>query len=105
MQSIVLKGLVIRPSLTFVRQKGHLAVKVQEHLSGKFAIHEHISPYKDCHSGSINKFCTLAHTNTDFKGKIKEAMYIRTLTQIKQLNKSLWFFIPAKYSKKHVMFT
>ena len=48
----------------------HLAVRVQEHLSGKSgkcAIHEHISSCKDCHSCSISNFYTSAHANTDFE--------------------------------------
>ena len=66
---------MIRPSLTLVSQKRHLAVRVQEHLSGKSgksAIHEHISSCKGCHSCSISNFYTLAQANTDFETKIKD---------------------------------
>ena len=75
MLSIVLKGLVIRPSLTMVRKK-KMAVRVEEHLSGKsgkFAIHEHVSSCKDCHSCYINNIYTLAQANTDFEAKVKRS--------------------------------
>ena len=58
------------------KTKRHLAVKVQKHLSGKSAIHEHISSCKDCHSYSISDFYTIYQANTDFEAKIKEALYI-----------------------------
>ena len=44
----------------------HLALWVQEHLSGKSAIHEHISSCKDCHSYSINNVYTISQADTDF---------------------------------------
>ena len=51
------------------KAKRHLAVKVEEHLSGKSrksAIHEHISSCKDCNSCSISNFYTISQANTDF---------------------------------------
>ena len=59
------------------KTKRHLALWVQEHLSGKSAIHEHVSSCKDCHSYSINNFYTLSQANIDFVKKIKEAIYIK----------------------------
>ena len=49
--------------------KIHMAMRVQEHLSGKSAIHEHISSCKDSHSCSISNFYTLVQANTDFEAK------------------------------------
>ena len=40
--------------------KRRLAVRVQENLSGKSAMHEYISSCTDCHSYSINNFYVLA---------------------------------------------
>ena len=64
------------------KTKRHLAVRVQEHLSGKSAIHDHISSCKDCHSYSISNCCTISQDNTDFEAKIKEASYIKNIHQI-----------------------
>ena len=66
------------------RTKTHLAMRVQEHLSGKSgksSIHEHISSCKDRHSSSISNFYTLAKANTDFEAKIKEALYMKNIHQ------------------------
>ena len=61
------------------KTKRHLAVKVQEHLSGKSgisAIHVHIGSCKGCHSYSISIFYTISQANTVFEAEIKEALYI-----------------------------
>ena len=66
----VLNGLVMRPSLTSVRQS-HLTLRVQEHLSGKPAAHEHISSCKDCHTCSANTILSSfkqTHISTVKKG-------------------------------------
>ena len=56
-------------------------MRVQEHLSGKSAIHEHISSCKDCHSYSISNFHIISQDDTDFEGKIKQALYIKNTHQ------------------------
>ena len=64
------------------KTEGHLAMRVQEHLSGragKSSIHEHISSCKVCHSCSISNFHTLALANTDFEAKITEALYVKNI--------------------------
>ena len=45
-----LKGSCDKTQFYIGKTKRHLTVRVQEHLSGKSAIHEHISSSKDCHS-------------------------------------------------------
>ena len=55
------------------KSKRHLSVRVQEHLSGKSAIHEHISSCKDCHSCYISNIYIISQANTDFEAEIKEA--------------------------------
>ena len=62
------------------KTKRHLAVRVQEHLSGKSgksANNENISSCKDCHSCYISNFYTFAQANTDIEAKIKESLYIQ----------------------------
>ena len=74
-----LKGSCDKIQSYIGRAKGYVAVKVQEHLSGKSgksAIHEHISSCKDCHSCSISIFYIISQANSDFGAKIKEALYI-----------------------------
>ena len=56
-------------------------MRVEEHLSGKSAIHEHISSCKDCHSSSISTVYAIYQANTDFDAKIKEALYIKNMHQ------------------------
>ena len=56
--------------------KRHVVVRVQEHLSGKSAIREHISSCKGCHSYSISNIQNVSQANTDFEAEIKEALYI-----------------------------
>ena len=88
---------MIRPPKYIGRTKRHVAVRVQEHLSGesgKSAIHEHLSSCKDCHSCSISNFYAISLANTDFEAKIKEALYIYKYTpklnnQIYQCGSSL----------------
>ena len=75
------------------KTKRHLAVRVQQHLSGKSAIHDHISSCKGCHSCSISNYYTISQANTDFEAKIKEALHIKIYTIIKQPNISLWFVL------------
>ena len=58
------------------KTRRHLVVRVQEHLSGKSAIREHISSCKDRHSCSIGNFCIKSQVNTDFEAEIKEGLYI-----------------------------
>ena len=67
----------ITNSISF--NKYNTCMRVQEHLSGKSAAHEHISSCKDCHSCSISNFYTLAQANTDFEAKIKD-LYIYKYT-------------------------
>ena len=49
--------------------------------SGKSAIHEHISSYKNGHTYSIINFYALALANTDFDAILKEALYIPELNK------------------------
>ena len=67
--NVALNCLVLGNSLTLVSQ---------EHVSGKsakYAAHEHISSWKDCHSYSIDIFNALAQANTYLKDKINKALY------------------------------
>ena len=90
----MLLGLFTFGSKHIYVTKRHFAVKVQENLSGKSAIYEHISSCKDCHSCCISNLYTSAQANTDFEAKMKETLYIYKLyTKIKQPNVSLWFII------------
>ena len=65
-----------------VKTKRHLAMRVQEHLSGKLrkpAVHEHISSCMDCNSCFINNFKALTQANTDFEAELKEALCIKNI--------------------------
>ena len=56
-----LKGSPDKTQSYIGKTKRHLAVRVQEHLSGKSGksvIHEHISLCMDCHSCSISNYYT-----------------------------------------------
>ena len=70
------KGPCDKTQFYIGKTKRHLAMRVQEHLSGKSAIPEYISSSKDCHSCSISNFCIISQANTDFEAKIKESLYI-----------------------------
>ena len=82
-----------------IKTKRHLAMRVQEHLSGKSgkpAIHEHTSSCKDCHPCSISNFYIISQANTDFEAKKEDLYTKKTYTKIKQPNISLGFFIFVK---------
>ena len=90
------KGSCVKTQSYISKTKRHLAIKVQEHLSGKSgksAIHEHISSCKDCYSCYISNFYTLAQSNTDIISSFKIIMIssqkIQSLRDIPIIDKTL----------------
>ena len=95
-----LKWLCDKTQSYIAKTKRHLAMRVQEHLSGTSgtsAIHQNISSCKDCHSCSISNFFTLAQADVDFEDEIKEASCMKMHTKNKQPNTSLCFFMLVEY--------
>ena len=76
-----LKGSCDKIQSCIGKTKRHLAMRVEEHLSVKSAIHEYFCSCRDCHSCSIRNFYTLAQANTDFEVKMKEALYMKSIHQ------------------------
>ena len=79
-----LKGSCDKSQSYIGKTEGHLAMRIQEHPSGKsrkYAIHEHITSCMDCHSFSISYFYILAHAYTYFEAKVKETLYIKDIHQ------------------------
>ena len=77
-----LKGSCDKTQSYIDKTKGHLTVRVHEHLSGKSGksvSHEHISSFKNCHACSISNTYILAQANTDFEAKIKVALHRKNL--------------------------
>ena len=70
MLSVVLNGLVIRPSFK-LEDKNTLGSEGSRVSLGKSVIYNHISSCKDCHSCNISNSYTSVQANTDVEAKMR----------------------------------